>query len=83
MASNGAGRAAVVGAGIVGLSVAWFLQREGFEVTVYDRRGVAAGSSAGNAGWICPSMTVPLPEPAVLRSALAPFDPRRPAGIAG
>jgi D-amino-acid dehydrogenase len=70
MASNAVGRAAVVGAGIVGLSVAWFLQQEGFEVTVYDRRGVAAGSSAGNAGWICPAMTVPLPEPAVLRSAV-------------
>lgn len=70
MVSNGAGRAAVVGAGIVGLSVAWFLQQQGFDVTVYDQRGVAAGSSAGNAGWICPAMTVPLPEPAVLRSAL-------------
>jgi D-amino-acid dehydrogenase len=68
--SKRAGSAAVVGAGIVGLSVAWFLQHEGFQVTVYDRRGVAAGSSAGNAGWICPAMTVPLPEPAVLRSAL-------------
>ena len=26
MASSGTGRAAIVGAGIVGLSVAWFLQ---------------------------------------------------------
>src|SRR5215813_3718836 len=64
------GTAAVVGAGIVGLSVAWFLQQEGFDVTVFDRRDVAAGASAGNAGWITPAMTSPLPEPAVLRSAL-------------
>jgi len=70
MVSNRAGRAAVVGAGIVGLSVAWFLQQEGFDVTVFDQRDVAAGASAGNAGWICPAMTAPLPEPAVLRSAL-------------
>jgi D-amino-acid dehydrogenase len=70
VASKEPARAAVVGAGIVGLSVAWFLQEQGFAVTVYDRRGVGAGSSAGNAGWICPAMTVPLPEPAVLRSAL-------------
>ncbi len=69
-ADAGAGRAAVVGAGIVGLSVAWFLQEHGYEVTVYDSRGVAAGASAGNAGWICPGMTAPLPEPGVLSYAL-------------
>jgi D-amino-acid dehydrogenase len=66
----GAGRAAVVGAGIVGLSAAWFLQEHGYEVTVYDSRDVAAGASAGNAGWICPGMTAPLPEPGVLSYAL-------------
>jgi len=70
MVSSRADRAAVVGAGIVGLSVAWFLQQEGFDVTVYDQLDVAAGASAGNAGWITPAMTLPLPEPAALRSAL-------------
>jgi D-amino-acid dehydrogenase len=63
-------RVAVVGAGIVGLSVAWFLQEEGFEVTVLDRHDVAAGASAGNAGWICPAMVMPLAEPSVLRYGL-------------
>ena len=70
LAVAGTGRAAVVGAGIVGLSVAWFLQEYGYEVTVYDSSGVAAGASAGNAGWICPGMTAPLPEPGVLSYAL-------------
>jgi D-amino-acid dehydrogenase len=70
MAREGGSRAAVVGAGIVGLSVAWFLQEEGFEVTVFDRRGVAAGASAGNAGWITPGMAAPLPEPGVIGYAL-------------
>src|SRR5262249_56604166 len=60
-----------VGAGIVGLSAAWFLQEAGLDVTVYDRREVAAGASAGNAGWICPAMVTPLPEPSVLRYGLA------------
>jgi len=60
----------VVGAGIVGLSVAWFLQEEGFQVTVLDRNGVAAGASAGNAGWICPGFATPLPEPSVLKYAV-------------
>jgi D-amino-acid dehydrogenase len=63
-------RSAVIGAGIVGLSVAWFLQEQGFDVTIFDRRGVAAGASAGNMGWITPAMVAPLPEPAVLRYAL-------------
>lgn len=50
----------VVGAGIVGLSVAWYLQERGHQVTVLDRDGVAAGSSWGNAGWLSPGKTIPL-----------------------
>ena len=60
-------RIAVVGAGMVGLSTAWFLQEHGFHVTVYERSHVAAGSSWGNAGRLTPALTVPLPEPAALR----------------
>ncbi len=60
----------VVGAGMAGLSTAWFLQRAGAEVTVLDRRDVAAGSSWGNAGWLSPALTLPLPEPAILAPGL-------------
>ncbi|CAJ1501180.1 FAD-dependent oxidoreductase [[Mycobacterium] kokjensenii] len=60
----------VVGAGIVGLSTAWFLQERGVEVSVVDRVGVAAGSSWGNAGWISPALAIPLNEPANLRFGL-------------
>jgi D-amino-acid dehydrogenase len=62
--------AIVVGAGIVGLSTAWFLQERGVEVTVVDRTGVAAGASWGNAGWISPGLTIPLNQPSVLRYGL-------------
>ncbi|MBW4716790.1 NAD(P)/FAD-dependent oxidoreductase [Saccharothrix obliqua] len=62
--------AVVVGAGIVGLSTAWFLQERGVEVTVVDRTGVAAGASWGNAGWIAPGLAIPLNEPSVLRYGL-------------
>ncbi|MGV0875411.1 NAD(P)/FAD-dependent oxidoreductase [Mycolicibacterium sp. XJ879] len=62
--------AIVVGAGIVGLSTAWFLQERGVEVTVVDRSGVAAGSSWGNAGWVSPALTLPLNSPGVLRYGL-------------
>ena len=70
---------AVVGAGIVGLSTAWFLQQRGASVTVYESEHVAAGASWGNAGWLTPAITTPLPEPAVLRygvrTALKPSSP--------
>ncbi len=69
----------VVGAGMVGLSTARFLQRDGVEVTVVDRHGVAAGSSWGNAGWLAPALTLPLPDPALLatgvRATLSPSSP--------
>ena len=68
-------RVVVVGAGMVGLATAWFLQERGVDVTVVDRTGVAAGASWGNAGWLSPGMAIPLPEPGVLRYALrALFD---------
>lgn len=72
-------RVVVVGAGVVGLSTAWFLQERGVEVTVVDRDGVAADASWGNAGWLAPALTLPLPEPAVLqyglRAMLSPSSP--------
>jgi D-amino-acid dehydrogenase len=60
-------RVAVIGAGMVGLCTAWYLQERNVDVTVVDRDGVAAGSSWGNAGWLTPSIATPLPEPAVLK----------------
>src|SRR3982751_678883 len=72
-------RVAVVGAGMVGLATAWFLQEAGVEVTVYERDDVGAGASWGNAGWLTPALTAPLPEPAVLRYGLrAVLSPRSP-----
>src|SRR4051812_42176654 len=74
--------AIVVGAGIVGLSTAWFLQERGVDVTVVDRTGVAAGASWGNAGWISPALTLPLNSPAVLRYGLRSLvDPAAPLHI--
>jgi D-amino-acid dehydrogenase len=61
---------AVIGAGLVGLCTAWFLQEHGVAVTVLERTAVAAGASAGNAGWITPALVSPLPDPAILREGL-------------
>lgn len=57
----------IIGAGMVGLATAWHLQERGYEVSVLDREGVAAGSSWGNAGWLTPAKTLPLADPALWR----------------
>lgn len=74
--------AVVVGAGVVGLSTAWFLQDRGVQVTVVDRARVSAGASWGNAGWLSPGLAIPLNEPSVLRYGLRSlFDRRAPLRI--
>ncbi len=79
---RGPQRVIVVGAGIVGLSCAWSLQDHGASVTVVDRMREAAGASAGNAGYISPAHSVPLPEPSLLRYGLrAVLDPRSPVSL--
>lgn len=40
----------IVGAGIIGLSTAWFLLRRGVKVTVLDREELGQSASCGNAG---------------------------------
>ncbi len=59
----------VVGAGIVGLSTAFLLQRRGLKVHVLDRTGPAAEASRGNAGAFAFSEIVPLATPGTVRKA--------------
>ncbi len=70
---------AVIGAGMVGVSTALWLQRMGCEVTLIDREGPAAGASTGNAGIIAAGAVVPLPVPGLIWKAPGMlFDPRQP-----
>jgi D-amino-acid dehydrogenase len=57
----------VLGAGIVGLCVAWHLARNGALVTVLDRLGPGEGTSSGNAGAISAGSVAPLAMPGVLK----------------
>jgi len=59
----------VVGAGVVGLSVALAAQARGLSVRVIDREGPAAGASAGNAGAFAFTDILPLASPGILRKA--------------
>ena len=60
----------VVGAGVVGLACAWELTRAGADVVVLDGETAGGGVSRGNAGWICPTITAPLPAPGMVREGL-------------
>ena len=80
-------RTVIIGAGVIGLLCAYELRRRGAEVVVLDRGEPGAGCSAGNAGWIVPSLSGPVPAPGVvgtsLRWMLRPDSPLyiRPASV--
>lgn len=59
----------VIGAGVIGLSVALDLIARGLTVRVVDRSGPAAGASAGNAGAFAFTDIQPLASPRILRKA--------------
>ena len=63
------GEVLVVGAGVVGLSIALEAQSRGFSVRVIDRTGPAAGASAGNAGAFAFADILPLASPRIMRQA--------------
>jgi D-amino-acid dehydrogenase len=63
-------RVCVIGGGAVGLCAAEALAARGCEVTVLERDRCGAGASAGNAGWITPSLATPVPGPGVLATSL-------------
>lgn len=56
-------KVAVIGAGIVGIATASYLQRDGHEVVVIDPQPPGQGASFGNAGCFNPSSVVPVATP--------------------
>ncbi|HEV2365630.1 MAG TPA: D-amino acid dehydrogenase [Caulobacteraceae bacterium] len=64
-------RVVVLGAGVIGVTTAYFLARAGHEVTVVERRdGPALETSFANAGEISPGAASPWMSPEVPRKAL-------------
>ncbi|MGE0117228.1 MAG: NAD(P)/FAD-dependent oxidoreductase [Dongiaceae bacterium] len=60
-------RVAVIGAGIVGVCAALYLQRDGHRVALIDRQGPGEGASKGNAAVIAAESCVPVATPGILR----------------
>lgn len=62
----------VLGAGIVGVTSAWFLAQDGHEVTVIERReGAGLETSFANGGQLAGSSAEPWANPAAIRTALS------------
>lgn len=72
----------IIGAGVVGMSTASFLQRSGFKVTVVDRLPPGEGCSFGNAGGIAFAEIMPSIHPRILTKIPGwLFDPLGPLTI--
>ncbi len=60
----------IVGGGIVGLSTAFFLLKEGHEVLIIEKEKIKEGASFENAGYITPSHIIPLASPGIISKGL-------------
>ena len=60
----------IIGGGIIGLSSAYYLNKSGYDVTVFDQGDLTDGCSFGNAGMIVPSHIIPLAAPGMVARGL-------------
>lgn len=64
-------KVAVLGGGVIGVTTAWALARQGAEVTVVDRQpGVALETSYANAGQVSPGYSTPWAAPGIPLKAI-------------
>jgi D-amino-acid dehydrogenase len=60
------GKALIIGAGIAGLSSAYYLLKKGWQVEILEQNDLSNNCSYGNAGMIVPSHFTPLAAPGVV-----------------
>jgi len=60
----------IIGGGVIGLSAAYELSSRGVSVTVIDKGEPGYGCSYGNAGWLTPCFSMPLPMPGMLLKSI-------------
>lgn len=60
----------IIGGGIIGLCSAYYLNKEGYDVTIIERGDITDGCSFGNMGFISPSHFVPLASPGIISEGL-------------
>ncbi len=73
------GSVVIIGAGIIGLCSAYYLHKEGYQVTLLDQGDLLNNCSSGNAGMIVPSHFVPLAAPGMISKGIKwMFDSKSP-----
>jgi D-amino-acid dehydrogenase len=60
----------IIGGGTIGLLSAYELRRRGREVVIIEKGEFAHGASLGNAGWITPSLSGPVPAPGLIAESI-------------
>lgn len=60
----------IIGGGVIGLCSAYYLQKEGHDITVIERGDITDGCSFGNMGYISPSHFVPLASPGIIKQGI-------------
>ena len=60
----------IVGGGVIGVSAAYVLAKAGVDVTLLEKGEISSGCSYGNAGYIVPCHSNPIPAPGVLTQGL-------------
>jgi len=66
MQKNANSEILIIGAGIIGLACAYYLAKDGHQVTVIDKGNIGSGASHGNCGILLFSHLAPLCEPGVV-----------------
>jgi len=81
LGKDSSARVIVIGGGVIGLSCAYYLAKEGAHVVLLERERVGAGASSGNAGTVSAGHP-PLNRPGRIRKALRQMlDPTSPLYI--
>ncbi len=60
----------IIGGGVIGLCSAYYLQKEGYEITIIERGDFTDGCSFGNMGYMSPSHFIPLASPGIIAEGL-------------
>ena len=60
------GAVTIIGSGVIGLNCAYYLQKEGYGVTIIERGDITSGCSFGNMGYFSPSHFIPLASPGII-----------------
>jgi D-amino-acid dehydrogenase len=60
----------IIGSGVIGLFSAYYLQKQGHDITILERTSGDDGCSVGNAGMIVPSHFIPLAVPGMIEKGI-------------